>query len=255
MTYTAFLVGGGNSILVSFFIYKIMSKDSFYFSHDYNARSDPKIKRLLAKHGLVGYGIYWAIIEDLYNNANALPTDYDVIAFDLRVDEITIKSIINDFDLFQISGEYFGSFSVERRLNQRQDKSLKAKESALLRWRKANNKPSEKDANALPSQSECNAIKERKGNKRKEKEIIDIYPFEDFWNDYDKKRGEIEKIKSKWAKLTNEEKELIKLYIPKYKTAQPDKAFRKDPATFLNNKSWNDEIITPKAPISPKKTD
>jgi hypothetical protein len=32
-------------------------------------------------------------------------------------------------------------------------------------------------------------------------------------------------------------------YIPKYKEAQPDKLFRKDPATFLNNKSWNDEII------------
>ena len=32
-------------------------------------------------------------------------------------------------------------------------------------------------------------------------------------------------------------------HIPKYKQAQPDKKFRKNPETFLNNKSWNDEII------------
>ena len=106
-----------------------------------------------------------------------------------------------------------------------------------------------------PMSSQVTAKGQPSNTNKKDKNIeeyIDIYPFEDFWNDYDKKRGEIEKIKSKWAKLTNQEKELIKLYIPKYKTAQPDKAFRKDPATFLNNKSWNDEIITPKAPNSTK---
>jgi hypothetical protein len=32
-------------------------------------------------------------------------------------------------------------------------------------------------------------------------------------------------------------------YIPNYKICQPDKKFRKDPQTFLNNKSWNDELI------------
>jgi hypothetical protein len=54
-----------------------MADNSYYFSHDYNARSDPKIKKLLARHGVAGYGIYWAIIEDLYNNANALRTHSD----------------------------------------------------------------------------------------------------------------------------------------------------------------------------------
>ena len=39
-------------------------KNTFYFSHDYNARNDIKIKKLIAKHGYLGYGIFWAIIED-----------------------------------------------------------------------------------------------------------------------------------------------------------------------------------------------
>jgi hypothetical protein len=31
--------------------------------------------------------------------------------------------------------------------------------------------------------------------------------------------------------------------VPKYKAAQPDKRFRKNPEAYLNQKAWNDEII------------
>jgi len=137
-------------------------KDAFYFSHDYNARSDQKIKRLIARHGMEGYGIFWSIIEDLYNNANALRTDYDCIAYDLRTNSETIKSIINDFDLFEIDNDIFSSNSISQRLNERLEKSEKARSSALYRWEKNNN-----DANAMRTQCDSNAIKERKGNKRK----------------------------------------------------------------------------------------
>ena len=44
-------------------------------------------------------------------------------------------------------------------------------------------------------------------------------------------------------KMSEREREAIMKYIPLYKEAQPDKKFRKDPDTFLNNKSWNDELI------------
>lgn len=66
--------------------------------------------------------------------------------------------------------------------------------------------------------------------------------FDVFWNLYDKKIGMI-KCQSKWNKLTNNEREQIIEYIPKYKFAFSDKKFRKNPETFLNNKSWNDELI------------
>lgn len=132
-----------------------MAKDTFYFSHDYNARNDAKIKKLISKHGFLGYGIFWAIVEDLYNNANALPTDYESIAFDLRTDAETIKSIIKDFDLFVFENETFGSSSIEKRLNERNEKSIKARESASKRWSKL-----KEDANALRTQSDGNAIKE-----------------------------------------------------------------------------------------------
>ena len=67
--------------------------------------------------------------------------------------------------------------------------------------------------------------------------------FDDFWNLYDKKVGDKEKIKTKWAKLKDSEREAIMNHLPLYKKSQPNKKYRKDPVTYLNNKSWNDEII------------
>jgi len=143
-----------------------MAKESFYFSHDYNARNDFKIKKLIMKHGMAGYGIFWAIIEDLYNNTNVLRLDYESIAFDLRSTENIIDSIINDFDLFIVDGSNFGSISVQSRLDQRNEKSLKARESVQKRWNKTQN-----DTNVLQSNNDGNTIKESKVKESKPKEI------------------------------------------------------------------------------------
>lgn len=149
-----------------------MAKDTFYFSHDYNTRTDIKIKKLIQKHGYVGYGIFWAIVEDLYNNANALPADYVSIAYDLREDESLITSIINDFDLFIIDNDIISSESVERRLILRDAKTDKARAAALARWEKEREKKRLKDANALQTHNNSNAIKESKENESKENESI-----------------------------------------------------------------------------------
>jgi hypothetical protein len=166
-----------------------MPKDTFYFSHDYNARNDEKIKMLIRKHGMIGYGVFWAIVEDLYNNANALRTDYDGIAYDLRLHSDIVKSVVNDFDLFEINGDYFGSSSVQARLDQRNEKSLSARKSASYRWNKK-----EEDANALQTLSEGNAIKERKGKEIKGKEIKNTAPPLQEFLEYCKKNLEQNKF-------------------------------------------------------------
>ena len=212
-----------------------MPKDTFYFSHDYNARNDEKIKRLIRKHGMEGYGIFWSIVEDLYNNANALRTDYDGIAYDLRSDSDIVASVINDFDLFIFNDGFFGSKSVQERLDQRNFKSESARKSASYRWG---------NANALQTESDRNAKKERKGKEIKGKEIKKInISFDLFWDLYDKKKGEKDKLTKMWCNLSDSDRTAIMDYIPKYKISQPEKKFRKDPQTFLNNKSWLDELI------------
>lgn len=144
-----------------------MGKDTFYFSHDYNARNDIKIKKLISKHNLLGYGIFWAIVEDLYNNTNVLPIDYDTISFDLRCDKSVLISVINDFDLFVFTGETFGSLSVQKRLDERTEKSEKASKSIKFRWQKLKN-----DTNVLLPNNDSNTIKERKGKEKKEESKI-----------------------------------------------------------------------------------
>lgn len=67
-------------------------------------------------------------------------------------------------------------------------------------------------------------------------------PFETFWGSYDKKISP-EKCRTLWKRLSNKERLDIMAYLPKYKQSQPDKKYRKHPQTFLNNRSWENEII------------
>lgn len=214
-----------------------MVKDTFYFSHDYNARNDPKIKRLLAKHGMVGLGVFWAIIEDLYNNANALPTDYDSIAFDLRTDKSIIESVIKDFDLFIIDQSDFGSVSVERRLNDRNAKSEKARNSANIRWSKL-----KIDANALQTHSDRNAIKE---SIVKENKVKDNGEFELFWNLYGKKEKRRD-AEIKFLKLKPEDVQEIFKTLPAFLIKHKEIQYRPQPLTYLNQRRWEDELSQPK---------
>jgi hypothetical protein len=85
----------------------------------------------------------------------------------------------------------------------------------------------------------------KEGEELEKKDKKEKNSFDDFWGLYDKKVGDKEKLEKKWFSLTDEERAAIFEHIPKYKESTPDKQYRKDPQTFLNNKSWNDEIIKP----------
>jgi hypothetical protein len=139
-----------------------MNKETYYFSHDYTARTDAKIKKLLQKHGYLGYGLYWALIEDLYLNENCIQYDIECIAFDLRTNEMIIESIINDFNLFELSNNTFSSISVQKRMEKRNEKSERASLSAFKRWN---------NANAMQTQCDSNALNESKVNESKLNEI------------------------------------------------------------------------------------
>ncbi|MEP2448201.1 MAG: hypothetical protein ABJI69_13290 [Balneola sp.] len=66
------------------------------------------------------------------------------------------------------------------------------------------------------------------------------YPFDEFWDDYDKKKDKT-KCEKKWKKIKESDKELIKEFIPIYKAHEPDEEYRKNPLTFLNGETWKDE--------------
>ncbi len=130
------------------------TKDTFYFSHDYNSRNDPKMILLLMKTGIIGVGVYWCIVEMLYEQGGYIDLkECERIAFELRTDCELIRTVIES-DLFGKSKEKFWSESVIRRLNARKVKSARARESANIKW---------EYAKGLRTHTDRNAIKERKG--------------------------------------------------------------------------------------------
>ena len=97
----------------------------------------------------------------------------------------------------------------------------------------------------LPGGIEVDFLDNRKSllnSKDNKKSNINI-AFAEFWDLYNKKRGDVGKIEKKWNTLSNKDRQLAMDYIPRYVKSEPNKRYRKDPTTFLNNKSWNDEII------------
>lgn len=108
-----------------------------YFSHDYFSRNDKKIVSMSMKHGVAGIGIYWCIVEMLYEEFGYLPVnEYERISFELRTTPETVKSIVEDFGLFEIEGDMFFSPSAIGRIKKRMEKSEKARESVNARWAK-----------------------------------------------------------------------------------------------------------------------
>lgn len=98
-----------------------MAKEAYFFSHDSNARNDDKIIALRMKLKAEGYGIYFMILERLRDSADYMSIkDYNMLAFDFRVSSDTVKSVVEDFGLFQFTddGKRFYSESFKRRMEE-----------------------------------------------------------------------------------------------------------------------------------------
>ena len=154
-----------------------------YFSHDYNARNDPKLQEVLMDIGLEGIGAYWCIVEMLYEQGGKLALkDCKSIAFSLHVskDKDIIGKLINDYGLFEKDSESFWSTSVNGRIETRENISKKKSDAGKLgnaiRWgnRKCDKNTSQSDCTRIAPQSQgvsqSIAIKE---NKIKENKSID----------------------------------------------------------------------------------
>jgi len=113
-----------------------MIKDAFYFTHDSNARNDEKILALRMRHKSAGYGVYFMILERLRDSKDYLHIkDYNLIAFDIRESSELIKSVVEDFGLFEFTeneeGKFFYSKSFCSRLDGRDTTREKARISGM----------------------------------------------------------------------------------------------------------------------------
>jgi hypothetical protein len=216
-------------------------KESYYFPHDYNAHEDEKIIKLLRREGHEGYGIYWHLVELVAASSEARLKIEDIedIAFAMRLDCERIKSIIFDFELFKIDEKFFWSNRLVKFFKEKEKKSEAARKSAKVRW----NKENKGYANAMRTQCERNAIKERKGKEIKEKKTYGAH-FETFYSAYPKKRkkGDAEKA----FKGVAEDVDVLLAAIAKQKKSaswlEDGGKYIPYPASWLRGKCWLDEV-------------
>jgi len=157
------------------------NKDVYYFSHDSNARNDEKILMFRAEHGWEGYGLYWALVEMMFesNETCLYHSKIKGIAAGYNIDITLLQNVINTCiteQLFVSDGEKFWSESLRRRKAafhaSREKKSKAGKKGMALRWGKSEKSASDNTVITENNKviTENNKVKESKVNKRKEKE-------------------------------------------------------------------------------------
>lgn len=123
-----------------------MKKDNYWFSHDYNAASDPKLIALTAAYGMEGYGRWWRLLEMLrgegeYKYCLTTRFAYSVLAKELMMtaDEAKqfIRDCISEFQLLETDEEYIWSASLVQRMEhldrKRESYSERGKKSAAVK--------------------------------------------------------------------------------------------------------------------------
>jgi len=213
------------------------------------------------KYGNDGYASWIKILRQLaVTNFHYLNLSDDIDAMYLaakcKVDEETLNSIITDLSKL-------GEFNLKLWSENKIVYSEKFIESIEDAYNKRNNKlhtlislrehltglgvlkPIKlrvKGGDNTQSIIEYNKEEEKREEERKQKEKKVGALFERFWDLYDKKTDR-EKCFKKFKTLRADEMEILFIHVPKYVESTPDKKFRKAPSTYLNNKSFNDEII------------
>lgn len=95
-----------------------MSKDAFYFSHDSNAKDDPKCVLLIEQLGMEGYGIYWMIIEILRDQPDyTYPTALlPALARRYNTTPEKVKTVVFNYELFDVKDDviFFSQSLINR---------------------------------------------------------------------------------------------------------------------------------------------
>ena len=102
-----------------------------YFSHDFSALQDKKIRKLIQTMGFEGYGIYWAIVEFMHRDTLEVGEENLVIS---ENEAEKVKKILTDFDLFFVEDGVYFSHRILKNLNKQEEILTKKKEAATVKW-------------------------------------------------------------------------------------------------------------------------
>lgn len=207
-----------------------------YYLHDSNSFNDEKITELFISFGYEGLGLFYTILEKLAQQEKPIKTN--VLKAQLKVGKKLQKcwEFMESIELISSNnGETFnkqlmnfsGKYAIKKENNKKR----------ISEWRKNQ----ELTKNVTCYESVCNNDKVNKSKVNESKHINTIYPFDEFWETYNKKTGRAncERI---YARLKDKDYAKIKETLPIYLASVKDKKFQMNPQTYLNGRYWEDEI-------------
>ena len=161
--------------------------ENYWFSHDFNAKDDPKIMLLIDELGMEGYGIYWVLIETL-RGCPEVQYRYPLrlipsLARKYATTSPKVETVVRNYGLFIIeNGEFFLSKSLCSRMEKYDLKREQMRINARIGVEKRKKEIHESEQKLLIDLSQndsseqqlgnCSSIAELKENKT-ETEYID----------------------------------------------------------------------------------
>ncbi len=92
-------------------------KDSQYITHDIGARNDPKLVDLQMAMGGLGLGIWWCLVEMLWENDGYLPLNFRSLAYSLKWAKAKdVERVVTEFGLFDNDGQRIWNRSALERI-------------------------------------------------------------------------------------------------------------------------------------------
>jgi len=110
--------------------------NALWFTHDYNAKDDPKIMMMIDELGLEGYGIFWVLIETLRAAEPEYKYPLRLIPSLSRKYATTAQkmgTVITAYNLFELENdEFFLSRSLKKRMKLYDDRKKQAQIAAKI---------------------------------------------------------------------------------------------------------------------------
>lgn len=105
-----------------------------WFKHDFYSSRNLKLQKLDCYHPMVGYAIYFKIIELMYQGNGWIDYNLELLGYRLNYNQKTISDVIEKFDLFIFEDGKFSSQRVLESIDEINRKSIAARKSAEARW-------------------------------------------------------------------------------------------------------------------------
>jgi len=184
---------------------------------------------------------YRRLIDMYYDTEQPIPTDLVWVARRLRVSIDAVKSVLQD--MFFLTEEGWDNERCSEELKGYRRMKQGGRDGAAKRWAKGDDTPPIDTPNTPQCQPVTNNHKPVTNNQiNTNAEALD--GFDEFWKIYDKKIEKPQAEKS-WKRIKPSVELQLTIYAAarKYVQSTPDKKYRKNPSTWLNNQCWNDEVV------------